>query len=61
MKITYYLNFVEEKRVSMNEYGYQLLKLGKNAQKCFKSNFDLASKENSLATYLKNEVNKKNE
>ena len=39
----------------------QLLKFGQNAQKCFKSSFDLASKENSLATYLKHEVNKKNE
>ena len=39
----------------------QLLKLNKNANKCFKSNFDLSSKENSLATYLKYEINKKNE
>ena len=39
----------------------QLLKFNKNAKKCFKSNFDLSLKENSLATYLKHEVNKKNE
>jgi len=38
----------------------QLLKLGKNAKKCFKSNFDLSEKKNSLATYLKREINKKN-
>ena len=39
----------------------QLLKLGKNAKKCFKSNFDLSLKKNGLADYLKYEINKKNE
>ena len=37
----------------------KLLKLEKNAKKYFKSNFDLSSIVNSLSTYLKYEINKK--
>jgi glycosyltransferase involved in cell wall biosynthesis len=36
----------------------KMKKISKNATLCFKENFDLSSKKNSLASYIKNEIKK---